>query len=91
MNTRLIDPSVGFLQVYPNPTTDIVRVQIISDQTIGMLEIVNSSGEILKKTKINSSDNQYEFNFSGFAAGSYFLMWKSTDNKVLGLKKIVKQ
>lgn len=89
--TSITDPSVGFIQVYPNPTSEYIRVQIISENIKeGQLELVNTVGEIRQTTKIIPSQNQYELNLTEYSTGTYFLLWRSSDNKIYGLKSIIK-
>ncbi len=90
--TGVTDPSVGEIQVYPNPTAQFIRVEIITDNIqTGQLELINMLGQIRQTIKIVPSQNQYELNLTGYTEGSYFLFWRSNEHKVYALKTIIKQ
>ena len=80
----------GFIQVYPNPTADNIRVQIISELKGGTLEIYDNSGKQLAIERLVAADNQKDISLSALANGTYLLVWKSLDGTARGLKKIVK-
>lgn len=89
--TGVTDPSVGDIKVYPNPTTQFIRVEVIADNIkTGQLELVNMLGEMHQITKIIPAQNQYELNLTDYTAGSYFLFWRSNENKIYALKTIIK-
>ena len=80
----------GFIQVYPNPTADNIRVQIISELKGGTLELYDNTGKLLSTERLISSDNQKDVSLSALPSGAYLLMWKSLDGTTRGMKKIVK-
>lgn len=80
----------GFIQVFPNPTSDNIRVQIISELKGGTLELYDNTGKRLSTERLNAADNQKDMSLSALPSGTYLLMWKSLDGTVRGIKKIVK-
>jgi Secretion system C-terminal sorting domain len=90
-STAVSDPSVFYVQIYPNPTSDIIRIQILDDVlNTGTLDMVNEAGTILQTVGINTTSKQYEFNLSSLNAGFYYLILKSNNNEIFSVKKIVK-
>jgi hypothetical protein len=80
----------GFIQIYPNPTTDNIRVQIISELKGGTLILYDNNGKQLVTERLSSLDNQKDISLSAFPSGAYLLMWQTLDGTTRGLKKIVK-
>ncbi len=72
------------VQVYPNPTSGIVKINV---ENVHSIELLNSSGIILKKTGNVKKD--VEVNLSDFPNGIYFI--KIYTNKGMVVKKIIKQ
>ena len=67
--------------VYPNPATDIVKVNTNENAILSLFDI--SGKEVISETKQNS------LNLSGLAQGMYFLNMKSKNK--LTVKKIIKE
>ena len=81
---------IGFIQVYPNPTENVIRVQIISDLKGGTIDLCDNIGKVIKTEKIDASSNQMEISLSALQSGTYMLVWKSKEGKLRGYKKITK-
>jgi hypothetical protein len=80
----------GFIQVFPNPTENEMRIQIISDFKGGTVELYDVVGQLLKTEKILATDNQLDISLASLLRGSYMLVWKSKDGMTRGVKKIIK-
>nr|MBP7184938.1 T9SS type A sorting domain-containing protein [Saprospiraceae bacterium] len=77
------------MQIYPNPTTDIVNVEIFakSDKKI-TLELVDPYGKILKSTELPSGDNVTHLDVSLLPSGIYFITVKYDGFKLTSQKLI---
>ena len=75
--------------IYPNPTHDKFKVEIISTKTeILSFELVNIHGQLIFRKEFNSIYNkEFDFDISGYDAGIYFVSIKS-ENQVMTEKLI---
>jgi hypothetical protein len=86
------DANVLDVKVYPNPTTELVKIQInhsTIDQVI--VSISDFQGKELYNGKYAGISNVIGINTASFAFGSYILTLKNLNNQVLGTYKIIKQ
>lgn len=77
------------LQVYPNPSSELINVNLaeLKDEKI-KLELFNSAGEMVLQNEKNNSDGSFIENISAFPAGIYLLII-STENKSASKKIII--
>ena len=88
------EPDVRILKVnvYPNPTSDLVTVSIQQNNLSQLvLEIIDINGKVLSSEKYVGINNSIGINTASWISGSYFLKLKTTQNQLLGSYKIVKQ
>jgi len=84
-----IDESEMGISAYPNPTSDFIRLNSISDDLV-VLEVYNTSGIlVLRENQLMWSNNSYEIDLRNLSSGIYHLVCV-TDSKRNSLK-IVKQ
>ena len=74
------------IEIYPNPTNSILKIDIKNSTDKSEIEIFNSLGQSVFK---NTLLNQTEINISTFEKGIYFLKIKNKQNILT--KKIVKE
>jgi hypothetical protein len=74
----------NYVNVYPNPTTDILNVIVSENATVQLLDI--SGKEVILQTNIAANDNQ-EINVKNIASGVYLM--KIFNNNFVSTKKIV--
>jgi len=83
------------IQMYPNPTLDISRIEIQSEfQTAVQLCIFSSNGQIVlnKSMQLNKGKNLVDFDMSGLAPGAYFVKLSNNNHiKFTGDKLLIKQ
>jgi len=65
------------LNVYPNPTTDKVMVEVM-DNEILQVQILNNSGNIVEELKINDNNALIDIKELHLKSGLYFLNIKTT-------------
>ena len=76
------------ISVFPNPTTDIISLQIENSKTKNLqYTLTDISGKILQNKEIESNIEQLDF--STFTNGIYFLTVKQ-ENQIIKSLKIVK-
>ena len=79
------------LNVYPNPATDRVTIDL-PQQSSGYLRITNIDGVIVRQEEINLLTQNYTFSISELTSGMYYVDFLPKDNpdKVIYTSKIVK-
>ena len=85
------DAAVLDVKVYPNPTTELVNIQInhsTLDQVV--VTITDLQGKEVYSGKYAGISNVIGINTASYATGNYFLTLKNLNNQVLGTYKIIK-
>lgn len=85
------DATVLDVKVYPNPTTELVNIQInrsTLDQVV--VTIADLQGKEVYSGKYTGISNVIEINTASYATGTYVLSLKNLTNQVLGTYKIIK-
>ena len=86
------DTSLFNVQVYPNPTEELVFIKIeysfIEDF---FLTITNLEGKVIKYTKYNKQEKLIAINTSDFTPGTYLLNFEDKNHVLLSSYKIIKQ
>jgi len=72
--------------VYPNPTTDKIIIELTSSNKVHTLILLNSLGEIMQTKQLNNA-LKYEFDLHGLAKGIYYL--KMITDKKEYVQKVV--
>jgi hypothetical protein len=85
-NVTLLD-----LKVYPNPTTELVNIQI-KHSTIDqiLVTITDLQGKEVYSSRYVGISNVIGINTASYATGTYILSLKNQSNQVLGTYKIIK-
>lgn len=66
-NLSTIDKGLSSLEIYPNPTSDILNIQ--TEQKISKIEILDTSGKLLK----SNSGSGKTINVSNLSKGIYLI------------------
>jgi hypothetical protein len=88
------EPDAAILQVsvFPNPTTDLVQIQIKEASIEEMnLELTDISGKTLYSGHYLLLDQSIGINTANYPVGVYLLTLKKPNGQILGTYKIVKQ
>jgi hypothetical protein len=88
------EPDAAILQVsvFPNPTTDLVQIQIKEASIEEMnLELTDLSGKTLYIAQYRLMQQSIGINTANYQAGVYLLTLKKSNGQILGTYKIVKQ
>ena len=86
------NPEVLTVKVFPNPTTDLVNIQITNstiDQVI--ISITDLQGKEVFNGKYAAISNVIGINTAHYASGTYVLSLSDKNKQVLGTYKIIKQ
>lgn len=84
------DFEVMEIEVYPNPTTDFIRVSVpqTNEHKQSSIALFDANGRLLKTMKLNeNTSNRMEFDLSQYDLGTYFL--KYTNGAIQVTKSIV--
>jgi hypothetical protein len=80
------------IKVYPNPTTDLVNIQINhSNLEQVFISIFDLQGKEVYNGMYAGISNLIGVNTSTYTPGTYILFLKNKNNQVLGTYKIIKQ
>ena len=92
VSIREADAAVLDVKVYPNPTTELVNIQI-NHSTLEqiIISITDLQGKEVYNGKYAGISNTIGVNAAAYAPGTYVLALKNTNNQVLGTYKIIKQ
>ena len=85
------DAAVLDVKVYPNPTTELVNIQInhsTLDQVV--VTIIDLQGKEVYNGKYAGISNVIGINTASYATGTYVLSLKNLNSQVLGTYKIIK-
>ena len=85
------DATVLDVKVYPNPTTELVNIQInhsAIDQVV--VTITDLQGKEVYNGKYAGISNVIGINTASYETGTYVLSLKNLNNQVLGTYKIIK-
>jgi hypothetical protein len=88
------EPDAAVLQVsvFPNPTTDLVQIQIKEASIEEMdLELTDLSGKTLFSGHYLLMQQNIGINTANYPVGVYLLTLKKPNGQILGTYKIVKQ
>jgi hypothetical protein len=90
----ILEPDMEVLnvKVYPNPTTDLVTVNI-QDTKLSevILEIKDFNGKVISTEKYAGMNNNIGINTASWTIGIYFLHLKNNENQIVGTYKIIKK
>jgi hypothetical protein len=86
------DKTVLNVSVYPNPTTDLLIVDIASTNLSRLVvEITDLQGKTLSSSQYAGISNKIGINTAGYATGTYLLLLKNENGNLLGTYKIMKK
>ncbi len=85
------DAAVLNVKVYPNPTSDMLYVDIVTTKLEWVYaEIMDEQGKLVLSEKFAGMTNRIGLNSSKWKGGVYFLNLKDSANNTIGNYKIVK-
>lgn len=78
--TGISQLSDNHIDVYPNPTSGLAKIQIPNDCTKCIIRIVNSEGIVMDEIILNKtiSNKEISYDFSNFSKGIYYLQGQSS-------------
>ncbi|NPA44029.1 MAG: T9SS type A sorting domain-containing protein, partial [Chlorobi bacterium] len=81
-----IKQEIGKVKYYPNPTFDILNIEIVGN--IEEMFLADVSGKILQRFNVKNQ-NRFQINLNKFPAGIYFIQYKN--NEIWKTGKIIKR
>ncbi len=78
---QLQNNSATEILVFPNPTTDVLQLQL--NKVFGKMnaQVVNSAGQIVKQLRLSATNQTITIPVQNLAAGKYWLQLQSGDEK----------
>jgi ELWxxDGT repeat protein len=83
-------PVAAEIKVYPNPATDFVSVDISENEMGGTLNLLSSSGQLVRNASIMEGETSIRLELQGLPKGIYLVRWEQKDGVVV-TKKVVLQ
>ncbi|WP_300664777.1 T9SS type A sorting domain-containing protein [Fluviicola sp.] len=77
----LEDLNTAFIQIYPNPASDVLTVIISSDLVGSELELINAQGAVVRKIPVTATETT--INLSDLQSGLYYVKWNQLLTKVM--------
>jgi hypothetical protein len=90
----LYNPSLHFLQTYPNPANDVLNVRLKMSATERIqLQVADLSGRIVSSKEVVADNNlkTYQINTETLVANMYVLKITNSKGEIIGIQKFVKQ
>lgn len=92
LSVKTPDKDVLNVSVYPNPTTDLVTVDVASTNLSRLVvELTDLQGKTISSSQYAGISNKIGINTAAYAEGTYILLLKTESGKLLGNYKIIKQ
>lgn len=80
------------VNVYPNPTSDLVNIQVNNVNIEKIIVSINDlNGKLVYSGQYAGMTNLIGINIANYSPGTYLLSLKDKDSGVLGVFKIIKQ
>ncbi len=93
-SNKEITKSEGNIKIYPNPTSDIITLELETNDIIDRLNIniIDATGKSIlnKNISVATSFNQHNINLSEFPEGIYWAILKDKNGVLLGAESIEK-
>lgn len=61
------------IKVYPNPTEEEIKIDLLDNNKSGFIELTNSQGQVVKTLEIKKRDRKVCIDVSGLPKGVYFV------------------
>ena len=85
-----IEEEMNLLNVYPNPATDLITVEIVTDQENGSIDILNSAGQLINSYNVSLVAGKVQLNVSDLAPGIYFVVMTDQEKGFTEKAKLIK-
>lgn len=87
--TGITQLPVSELKLYPNPTTDVLNIELAADHANGEVLISDLAGRTVHRQNISEQQQQYQINMQHLNSGLYLVRVQVGDQ--LSLRKLIKQ
>lgn len=70
------------IYAWPNPAKEILNFSLVNNNTNSHINIYNSQGQLIDNLKIDSGDENIEYNISKYCSGIYFYSLETATSKI---------
>ena len=78
------------LNLYPNPTSEFLNIELGNNEKDINLQMYDMSGKLMHKDVINAYDTKYVLPMQSVATGKYLIQMQSEDGKMNTTHQVVK-
>jgi len=90
--TISIQDDLGGLILYPNPSIDLLNIEVVQTlQVDATIEIYNSIGQLIDKLRMNTETNKQIYDLSNLSIGTYFIRLNFDESKTSKVYKFLKR
>lgn len=83
-----VTPNQIAFSIYPNPSVDVVNVNVSNEANIQKVDVLNINGQLVKSKTVTSANN-VQLNIADLSAGTYFIKVSTADS--YSIKQFIKQ
>ena len=69
------------LDIFPNPTTGPLNIELPEDQRAGQLQIIDNNGKQILREELDKRRDTYQIDLSSYPSGIYHVEYLPRDNK----------
>ncbi len=81
-SARISNETSEVFQVFPNPTANLVRVNISEEINNGEITVTDRMNRIVSKIVINPSQSEYNVDLSNFGEGAYLISVRTATQQI---------
>ncbi|MCX6258013.1 MAG: T9SS type A sorting domain-containing protein [Bacteroidia bacterium] len=92
--TATVNPKLtngeSYLNIYPNPATDKVFIEVLNNSAGNMLQVVDISGKLITEYSLNLVSGGFEMDIKNLSEGFYFITLSDPVSGVVQKGKLIK-
>jgi len=77
------------IKVYPNPTSNFVKIDLPQNELTGTLSIVSASGQLVRSVQSSEGEASIQLDVQDLPKGVYLVRWVQSDDQIVVKKLIV--
>jgi hypothetical protein len=89
-DVKRVQENQPYLNVYPNPTTSLINVELVSGTLGDEIQLISMTGQVIEEFTVNIVAGKTVLDLSEFDNGVYFIVLKNSDTGIIQKERIVK-